>query len=84
MIVMMLPAYQSRVMGEFTLSRRHAAVGWLGVAAMLAAVATSFLIASRQAGHRLQKAGSHLSQPRWRKYQNGAMALATMSPSANG
>ncbi|WP_292931114.1 divalent metal cation transporter [Noviherbaspirillum sp.] len=43
MIVMMLLAHESRVMGRFTLSRRHTLIGWIGVAIMLAAVVAMFV-----------------------------------------
>jgi NRAMP (natural resistance-associated macrophage protein)-like metal ion transporter len=42
MIVMMLLAREPRIMGPFTLSRRHTIIGWIGVAVMLAAVAAMF------------------------------------------
>jgi NRAMP (natural resistance-associated macrophage protein)-like metal ion transporter len=42
MAVMMLLARSPRVMGEFTLSRRHTVVGWIGVAIMLCAVLAMF------------------------------------------
>ena len=46
-------------------------------------------------GHRAQKTGalkktglrarfSYFSQPRWRKYRNGAMALVIIRPQAHG
>jgi Mn2+/Fe2+ NRAMP family transporter len=40
---MMLLAHNERIMGPFTLSRRHTVIGWLGVAMMLAAVAAMFM-----------------------------------------
>jgi NRAMP (natural resistance-associated macrophage protein)-like metal ion transporter len=43
MAVMMLLAHNERIMGPFTLSRRHTVIGWLGVAMMLAAVAAMFM-----------------------------------------
>ncbi|WP_136413145.1 divalent metal cation transporter [Herbaspirillum sp. ST 5-3] len=43
MIVMMLLAHESRVMGRFTLSRRHTLIGWIGVAIMLVAVVAMFV-----------------------------------------
>lgn len=43
MVVMMLLAHESRVMGRFTLSRRHTVIGWIGVAIMLAAVVAMFV-----------------------------------------
>jgi len=42
MAVMMLLARDTRIMGDFTLSRRHTVVGWIGVAVMLVAVAAMF------------------------------------------
>jgi NRAMP (natural resistance-associated macrophage protein)-like metal ion transporter len=43
MIVMMLLAHNSKIMGQFTLSRRHAFIGWIGVAVMLVAVMAMFM-----------------------------------------
>jgi NRAMP (natural resistance-associated macrophage protein)-like metal ion transporter len=43
MAVMMLLAHNARIMGPFTLSRRHTVIGWLGVAMMLAAVTAMFV-----------------------------------------
>jgi Mn2+/Fe2+ NRAMP family transporter len=43
MVVMMLLARDSRVMGKFTLSRRHTVIGWLGVLVMAAAVVAMFV-----------------------------------------
>lgn len=42
MAVMMLLAHNRKLMGEFTLSRRHTVIGWLGVGVMLAAVIAMF------------------------------------------
>jgi NRAMP (natural resistance-associated macrophage protein)-like metal ion transporter len=42
MTVMMLLAHNRKLMGQFTLSRRHTVIGWLGVGAMLAAVIAMF------------------------------------------
>jgi NRAMP (natural resistance-associated macrophage protein)-like metal ion transporter len=42
MAVMLLLACESDIMGEFTLSRRHRIIGWLGVVIMLAAVVAMF------------------------------------------
>jgi NRAMP (natural resistance-associated macrophage protein)-like metal ion transporter len=42
MAVMMLLAHNKKLMGEFTLSRRHTIIGWLGVAVMLVAVVAMF------------------------------------------
>lgn len=42
MVVMMLLAHNSKIMGDFTLSRRHTFFGWAGVAVMLAAVLAMF------------------------------------------
>ncbi|QGZ39674.1 NRAMP (natural resistance-associated macrophage protein)-like metal ion transporter [Pseudoduganella flava] len=42
MIVMMLLASNENVMGKFTLTRRHALFGWLGVAVMVVAVTAMF------------------------------------------
>jgi NRAMP (natural resistance-associated macrophage protein)-like metal ion transporter len=42
MAVMMMLAKDKRVMGRFTLSRRHAVTGWIGVAVMLVAVVAMF------------------------------------------
>jgi NRAMP (natural resistance-associated macrophage protein)-like metal ion transporter len=42
MAVMMLLAHNKKLMGEFTLSRRHTFIGWLGVAVMLVAVVAMF------------------------------------------
>ena len=42
MVVMMLLAQNRKVMGDFTLSRRHGVLGWLGVALMLAAAVAMF------------------------------------------
>ncbi|HEY1042615.1 MAG TPA: divalent metal cation transporter [Telluria sp.] len=42
MVVMMLLARNRRVMGDFILTRRHTALGWMGVAIMLAAVTAMF------------------------------------------
>jgi len=43
MVVMMLLASESDIMGTFTLSRRHTVIGWIGVAIMLAAVVGMFV-----------------------------------------
>jgi NRAMP (natural resistance-associated macrophage protein)-like metal ion transporter len=43
MVVMMLLAQNRHVMGDFTLSRRHRVLGWLGVAVMAAAAVAMFL-----------------------------------------
>jgi NRAMP (natural resistance-associated macrophage protein)-like metal ion transporter len=43
MAVMMLLARSPRVMGPFTLSRRHTILGWIGVAVMLVAVTAMFV-----------------------------------------
>ncbi|TFV97970.1 divalent metal cation transporter [Oxalobacteraceae bacterium OM1] len=42
MAVMMLLAHDKRIMGAFTLSRRHTVIGWAGVAIMLVAVVAMF------------------------------------------
>ncbi len=42
MTVMMMLAHNRKLMGEFTLSRRHTIIGWLGVAVMLVAVIAMF------------------------------------------
>ncbi|MDB5959138.1 MAG: iron transporter [Massilia sp.] len=42
MAVMMLLAHNKKLMGEFTLSRRHTFIGWLGVLVMLVAVVAMF------------------------------------------
>jgi Mn2+/Fe2+ NRAMP family transporter len=42
MTVMMMLAHNRKLMGEFTLSRRHTIIGWLGVAVMLVAVVAMF------------------------------------------
>jgi NRAMP (natural resistance-associated macrophage protein)-like metal ion transporter len=42
MTVMMMLAHNRKIMGEFTLSRRHTIIGWLGVAVMLVAVIAMF------------------------------------------
>ncbi|WP_426174387.1 NRAMP family divalent metal transporter [Massilia sp. TWR1-2-2] len=42
MAVMMLLAHNRKIMGQFTLSRRHTVIGWFGVAVMLAAVVAMF------------------------------------------
>ncbi|MES2742425.1 MAG: Nramp family divalent metal transporter [Pseudomonadota bacterium] len=42
MVVMMLLAHNKRIMGRFTLTRRHTVIGWIGVAVMLAAVVAMF------------------------------------------
>jgi NRAMP (natural resistance-associated macrophage protein)-like metal ion transporter len=42
MTVMMMLAHNKKLMGEFTLSRRHTIIGWLGVAVMLVAVVAMF------------------------------------------
>jgi NRAMP (natural resistance-associated macrophage protein)-like metal ion transporter len=42
MVVMMLLAHNSKIMGAFTLSRRHTVIGWTGVIVMLVAVAAMF------------------------------------------
>lgn len=42
MVVMLLLARESKIMGKFTLSRRHTIIGWAGVAIMLAAVIAMF------------------------------------------
>ncbi|MFC3110989.1 NRAMP family divalent metal transporter [Undibacterium arcticum] len=42
MAVMMLLAREPRIMGTFTLSRRHTVIGWMGVAIMLIAVVAMF------------------------------------------
>ena len=42
MAVMMLLAREPRIMGAFTLSKRHTVIGWVGVAVMLIAVAGMF------------------------------------------
>lgn len=38
LIVMMMLAHNHKVMGDFTLSRRHTILGWMGVAIMMVAV----------------------------------------------
>jgi len=43
MVVMMLLAREPRIMGAFTLSRRHTVIGWMGVAIMLIAVVAMFV-----------------------------------------
>ena len=43
MAVMLLLACEPDIMGEFTLSRRHRIIGWMGVAMMLAAVVAMFV-----------------------------------------
>lgn len=43
MVVMMLLAGNRKLMGAYTLSRRHTVIGWGGVAVMLAAVAAMLL-----------------------------------------
>ena len=43
MTVMMMLAHNKKLMGEFTLSRRHTIIGWLGVAVMLVAVVAMFV-----------------------------------------
>jgi Mn2+/Fe2+ NRAMP family transporter len=45
MTVMMLLAHNSKIMGRFTLSRRHTVIGWFGVGVMLAAVIAMFATA---------------------------------------
>ena len=42
MTVMMMLAHNKKLMGKFTLSRRHTIIGWLGVAVMLVAVVAMF------------------------------------------
>jgi NRAMP (natural resistance-associated macrophage protein)-like metal ion transporter len=42
MTVMMMLAHNKTLMGEFTLSRRHTIIGWMGVAVMLVAVVAMF------------------------------------------
>jgi NRAMP (natural resistance-associated macrophage protein)-like metal ion transporter len=42
MTVMMMLAHNRRIMGDFTLSRRHTVIGWFGVGLMLVAVAAMF------------------------------------------
>lgn len=42
MAVMMMLAHNKKLMGAFTLSRRHTIIGWLGVAVMLVAVVAMF------------------------------------------
>lgn len=42
MVVMMLLARNRKIMGKYTLSRRHTIVGWCGVAVMLAACVAMF------------------------------------------
>jgi NRAMP (natural resistance-associated macrophage protein)-like metal ion transporter len=42
MAVMMMLAHNRKIMGQFTLSRRHTVIGWLGVAVMLVAVIAMF------------------------------------------
>ncbi len=42
MTVMMMLAHNRKIMGQFTLSRRHTIIGWLGVAVMLVAVVAMF------------------------------------------
>ncbi|WLI88399.1 divalent metal cation transporter [Massilia sp. R2A-15] len=42
MAVMMMLAHNKKLMGKFTLSRRHTIIGWLGVAVMLVAVVAMF------------------------------------------
>ncbi|WP_426189292.1 NRAMP family divalent metal transporter [Massilia sp. DWR3-1-1] len=42
MAVMMLLAHNKKLMGQFTLSRRHTIIGWLGVGVMLVAVVAMF------------------------------------------
>lgn len=42
MAVMMLLAHNKKLMGAFTLSRRHTIIGWLGVLVMLVAVVAMF------------------------------------------
>jgi NRAMP (natural resistance-associated macrophage protein)-like metal ion transporter len=42
MAVMMMLAHNRKIMGQFTLSRRHTVIGWLGVAVMLVAVVAMF------------------------------------------
>ncbi|MDB5908802.1 MAG: iron transporter [Massilia sp.] len=43
MTVMMMLAHNQKIMGEFTLSRRHTVIGWFGVAVMLVAVIAMFV-----------------------------------------
>jgi len=45
MVVMMLLAHNTKVMGRFTLSPRHTFFGWLGVAVMACAVVAMFATA---------------------------------------
>jgi len=42
MTVMMMLAHNAKIMGEYTLSRRHTVIGWFGVAVMLVAVLAMF------------------------------------------
>jgi NRAMP (natural resistance-associated macrophage protein)-like metal ion transporter len=42
MAVMMMLAHNRNIMGQFTLSRRHTVIGWMGVAVMLVAVIAMF------------------------------------------
>jgi NRAMP (natural resistance-associated macrophage protein)-like metal ion transporter len=42
MTVMMMLAHNPKIMGSFTLSRRHTLIGWFGVAVMLVAVVAMF------------------------------------------
>jgi NRAMP (natural resistance-associated macrophage protein)-like metal ion transporter len=43
MTVMMMLAHNRKLMGEFTLSRRHTIIGWMGVVVMLVAVVAMFV-----------------------------------------
>jgi Mn2+/Fe2+ NRAMP family transporter len=43
MTVMMMLAHNGKLMGQFTLSRRHTIIGWMGVAVMLVAVIAMFV-----------------------------------------
>ena len=43
MAVMMMLAHNQKLMGEFTLTRRHTIIGWFGVALMLVAVVAMFV-----------------------------------------
>ena len=43
MTVMMMLAHNAKIMGAYTLSRRHTIIGWFGVAVMLVAVVAMFM-----------------------------------------
>ncbi|HZV65642.1 MAG TPA: divalent metal cation transporter [Telluria sp.] len=43
MTVMMMLAHNQKIMGDYTLTRRHTIIGWFGVAIMLVAVVAMFM-----------------------------------------